>query len=244
MTRVRADQRDQHVQVELLERAFNSVDENHGGDGRRVTAVLDATDLAVYDTPDGAVAPALRVELSSTDRASCKHGRFLVRTKRRALTKVDHFAYVPYEIETEAQRKHAEELLLAGVEPACPDSCSTVLEMQALVQWKQMHELQSEGDAQTVVKLDRPKVYRLAVGEMSLLEPVSKASCPHLYETGFCSGSLGRRKRYPSLLRKARTPSFLYAIWLRDVETALVSAGEAGAAPQYFVPPLKSSRLG
>ena len=224
----------------LLEKALRSVEERHGGDARRVTLQLRANDLAQYD-PVGGGAPRARVRLFTAERAACKHGRFLLRPQHNFINKVDHFAYVPYSTETPAQQRQAIAQLRRGVEPPCPDACNAVLEVQALVRWRQCHEVDENG---VVTVLERPKEYRLAVGEMTTLDAVSKADCAHLFEVGFCDGSDGRRKRFPSLLRKSRRRSYPYAVWLRDVEAAMVSAVDASGVATHFIPPLKSSRHG
>lgn len=96
-------------------------------------------------------------------------------------------------------------------------------------------------DVPAAVEHDPPVVHRLAVGRMYELEAVPG---PH-FEMGYCDGSLQRRKRYPTLLRKRHgDEGYNYAVFVDQIECAMVSAGEDRRHPDFFVPVQKNSMTG
>lgn len=203
-------------------------------DDQRVTRTLNASHLGEID-PDPAAGGKFLVLLHKAKAASCKRGKFILRTTHKFLNRVDHFALVPYNTETEEEEAAAKADVEAGIDPGCPTSVCSVLEVQELLRWQQSTE---EG---------RDKVYWLVLGTMTALRPVSsdKPGCAHVYEQGFCDGSHGRRKRFPSLLEKPeQAQSHLYAVWLSQVEAAMVSAVNDQGVTTHFVPPFKSGMYG
>ena len=82
-------------------------------------------------------------------------------------------------------------------------------------------------------------VYRFAVGEMTALEPVGEAKAG--YEKDYWDGSNGHAARKPTLLAKPPRPgSYLYGVWLSQVDCTLVST----ANEKFFIPTLKLSHFG
>jgi hypothetical protein len=110
-----------------------------------------------------------------------------------------------------------------------PSSICTVLKIEHLVRWEQ------EEDGQR-------KVYRLAVGDMTELEPVVQ---PELkFDTVYCDGSRGRMKRVPTMLRpKPKAQKYKYAVWLDQVEGPMVHA-TASKGSDYYIPTNKLSLKG
>jgi hypothetical protein len=117
---------------------------------------------------------------------------------------------------------------LQPADPA-PASICTLLEIDHLVKWEE------EVDGER-------RIYRLAVGDMTLLEAVSRPDLQ--FETVFCDGSRGRRKRVPTLLKPQQgARSFKYAVWLDQIECSMVRA-EDTSGRRFYVPTNKSSTKG
>lgn len=216
--------------MSALEAAFASTRAKCGNDAGDVTVRLSEHDLATLDPANG----EMLVQLHRSDTASCKDGKFLLRTRKKNLTRTDCYAYVPFNTETDEERAAAADAMEQqraglGSEPACPSSWHTVLEVAHVLRWTQGQE-----------------VFWLAVGSMTELEAV-KCGAPaleHVYEAGYCDGSLGRRKRFPSVLKPGTREPYPYVVWLHQVEVSMVTAVDSKGSPKLFVPPLKSSMLG
>jgi hypothetical protein len=91
-------------------------------------------------------------------------------------------------------RQVADQLPIKCIHPAGPEppSMCMLLEVEHLVKWKEVDEMDGE-----------KRTYRLAVGDMTQLEAVCKPALN--FETSFCDGSLERRKRLPTLLTPQKT---------------------------------------
>lgn len=119
-------------------------------------------------------------------------------------------------------------------DPAPPSLC-TVLKVERLLLWTQV----KDGEQTT---------RKLAIGTMTLLEPVGEPA--EGYEHTYCDGSLGRRKCFPTMLvpkRGRHAASYKYAVWLDQIECAMVTAqraGPNGTCRTFYLPVNKSSRLG
>jgi hypothetical protein len=95
------------------------------------------------------------------------------------------------------------------INPA-PASMCMLLEIEYLVKWEQ--ELKGKS-----------RVFRFATGNMTELQCVQNTLLG--FETAFCDGSRGRCKRVPTLLTPARgARSYKYAVWLDQIDCAMVSA--------------------
>jgi hypothetical protein len=128
-------------------------------------------------------------------------------------------------------RELAEQLPAKCSQPADPEPASicTLLEIEHLVRWEE------EVDGER-------RIHRLAVGDMTQLEAVSRPDMQ--FETVFCDGSRGRRKRVPTLLKPQRgARSFKYAVWLDQIECSMVRA-EDSSGRRFYVPTNKSSTKG
>jgi hypothetical protein len=116
------------------------------------------------------------------------------------------------------------------VDPA-PASMCMLLEIEHLMRWEEVDD--SNGEKRT---------YRLAVGNMTQLQAICKPALN--FETVFCDGSRGRRKRVPTLLTpQPGARSYKYAVWLDQIESAMVKA-EDSKGRCYYVPTNKSSTKG
>jgi hypothetical protein len=127
-------------------------------------------------------------------------------------------------------RQLADQLPTHCMQPAdpAPASMCMLLEIEHLVRWEEV-----DGEKRT---------YGLEVGEMTRLEAICKpALC---FETVFCNGSRGRRKRVPALLTpRPGARSYKYAVWLDQIECAMVKA-ENSKGKCYYVPTNKTSTKG
>jgi hypothetical protein len=121
--------------------------------------------------------------------------------------------------------------------PAPPSLC-TVFRPELLLKWTQQ-------------KNGHVMIRKFAIGNMTELQAVG--SPEHGYQHVFCDGTRGRQKLYPSLLTpKLRSGGALvtykYAVWLDQIECAMVSATKADGGPmahkQFFIPVHKSSMRG
>lgn len=80
---------------------------------------------------------------------------------------------------------------------------------------------------------------------MTQLEAVPNDKLQH--ETVYCDGSLGRRRRVPTLLRPCKGRSgkpFKYAVWLQDIQGALVVPRDSQGRVTRYVPTNKTGLRG
>jgi hypothetical protein len=130
-------------------------------------------------------------------------------------------------------RQLADQLPAKCIEQAdpAPASMCMLLEIEHLVRWEEVDEVDG-----------MKRTYRLAVGNMTQLEAVSNPALG--FETVFCDGSRGRRKRVPTLLTpQPGARSYKYAVWLDQIECAMVKA-EDSRGKCYYIPTNKSSSKG
>lgn len=200
-----------------VERLFNSISANARGDTMAICRQGDLNGplrLSKLREHDADGRPTVR--LYKTDVASVKDGQFLVRTTAAGLSKKDYFAYVPY--------------VGDGGRPPSEGGghCDhMLLKVNSIYAW-----CEREGD-------QRETVYRFAVGEMTALEP--KGEVAYGYELEYWDGSNGHAARKPSLLGKpARAQSYLYGVWLSQIDCTLVSTSNE----KFFIPTLKLAHFG
>jgi hypothetical protein len=116
----------------------------------------------------------------------------------------------------------------APTDPA-PPSMLTLLEVEHLVKWEQ------EVDGRTLMR-------RLAIGIMKPLQPVANQLLQ--FETVFCDGSRGRRKRVPTMLTvPPGAAGFKYAVFLDQIECAMVKATDS-TGHNCYVPVNRSGMKG
>lgn len=181
-----------------------SKDESPGS----VAAVLDAPLEALL-----AVEAVERPRIFRGTQASLQFGSFLVNAQRRAVSKADYLAFVPYTQEQDpAPGEERQE-----VPPA---------ELNVIwVDWVYLVRWQGEN-------------HRFLVGQ--LVECNALASEPGLI-TGFCDGSHGRRLVLPSLLTTKGVPNnkkHSYAVWLSQVRCTCLLAADG---PHTLMTPVMKS---
>lgn len=155
-----------------------------------------------------------RVKVYRGKAASCQGGHFLVRTTAAKLSKADHFAYVPYLIDSQP-----------------PGAFNTVLKVKGLYAW---HQLSPEGER---------VVTRFAVGSMHELQPVGNPAhgYEHMYADGADGGKarVPTLMRDCSNDPHATAP-YDYGVELNQIQCTLVSTRNE----KYFIPTLKASSFG
>jgi hypothetical protein len=118
-----------------------------------------------------------------------------------------------------------------------PASMCTLLEIEHHV--KREEEVDGES-----------RMYRLAVGDRTQLEAVSRPDLQ--FERVFCDGSRGRRKRVPTLLEPQRgARSYKCAVWLDQIESTVWCSIECSmvrakdnSGRRFYAPTSKSSTKG
>ena len=110
-----------------------------------------------------------------------------------------------------------------------PPSMCGVLHIQRLLKWTQT----KDGTMLT---------RRLAIGKMHDLTPV--ADKLQRYSEVYCDGSRGRSKQFPTMLQPTRgRNSYTYAVWLSQIECAMVKYVDARGTV-FYVPTNKLSLRG
>jgi hypothetical protein len=207
---------------------------------------------AATEATSAATAAAEQAELADQSAGFNTHARataeHAAEAAASALQALDAIATVPLEgtlyshkdIESAAQgvreaafqcQEHASTMPAECAEPvtAAPGSICSVLHVEHLLRWTQ----DKDGE---------PTACRLVLGQMTELEPVLNDLLQ--FDTVFCDGTRGRRRRYPTMMRPApRKRPYKYAVYLDQVECTMVTGQDSKGARSY-IPTSKSGLRG
>lgn len=184
---------EQQLQVTRVKQALEAISPRAEGDSE-----------ALWSPEGGLLNPELlgshgegqpRVRLFRSRMASCKGGRFLIRTTTAKTAKVDYLAYVPY--------------LLGDGEEAI----NTVLKISDVFSW---HETSADGHV---------KVTRFALGQMHELQPVGDPRHGYeVRYTDTTTGDRARKpsllQKTPAALGGG---GYTYGVQLKQIDCTLVS---------------------